>query len=96
MRPFSLSFAPARLSLRVWAAQFQGIGHRFSHNCPELVNGTWEGIYYTDYPVEVTAIPDQGYHFVGWSGDLSVSDESIEVYLKEGGMKIAAVFEKDK
>lgn len=61
---------------------------------PDLENGNWQGQYYTDYPITVTAQPREGYQFVEWTGDV-VSDQSkIEVYIKEGGIQLNAIFKK--
>ena len=56
---------------------------------------SFEGEYYTDYPIEVTAIAEEGYRFVGWEGDISSKEESLEITLSEEGVKIRAVFEKN-
>lgn len=56
---------------------------------------TWEGLYYSDFPVVVSAKPNEGYHFIGWQGDVSGTEETMTVSLKEGGISIQAVFEKD-
>ncbi len=41
--------------------------------------------------VELTAIPDEGYHFTGWSGDLSGSSNPESVTLT-GDLSVTAVF----
>lgn len=55
----------------------------------------WEGYYYSDFPVTVSAKPKEGYHFVGWQGDVSEKSNTITVSLKEGEVSLRAVFEKD-
>lgn len=61
---------------------------------PDLSDGTWSGEYFTDYPVTLTAVPEDGYEFAGWEGDISATDPTVEVTLAAGGMKINARFEK--
>lgn len=63
---------------------------------PAMINGSWSGEYFTDYPVTVTAQPAEGYEFIGWSGSV-VSDEiTIEVPVTEGGIELTAEFQKIK
>jgi len=52
---------------------------------PEIENGNWTGTYFSDIPVTLQAIPNDGYHFVGWK-TLSPSKQSI----------INVTFESDK
>ena len=61
---------------------------------PELENGTWQGQYYTDYPVTLTAQPKEGYQFVKWAGDVESASPKIEVDIREGGIQLHAVFKK--
>lgn len=56
---------------------------------------TWEGYYYSDFPVTLTAQPDEGYHFVAWQGGVSGTNASIQVSLEHGDVFVQAVFEKD-
>ena len=61
---------------------------------PDLSQGSWTGQYYTDYPVTVTAIPTDGYQFVGWSGSVTSKETTIEADVLAGGIVLEAVFEK--
>lgn len=61
---------------------------------PNLENGEWIGKYYTDYPITVTAIPKDGYRFVGWNGTFISDNDTIEVNVLPGGITLEAVFEK--
>ena len=57
---------------------------------------TWEGYYYSDFPVTLTAQPNEGYHFVSWQGDASGTDTSINISLEQGEVSVQAIFEKDQ
>lgn len=54
----------------------------------------WTGRYFTDYPIVLEATPDEGYRFVGWSGDISSQENVVEIHLPKGGLRVEAVFEK--
>ncbi|MBD5486436.1 MAG: hypothetical protein HDR18_13115 [Lachnospiraceae bacterium] len=57
---------------------------------------TWEGYYYSDFPVSVTVQPHEGYRFIGWQGDVSGTDDKLSVSLENGEVSLQALFEKDK
>lgn len=58
--------------------------------------GTWEGYYYSDFPLSVTARAQEGYHFAGWQGDIPEGGkESLSVSLEDGDVTLRAVFEKN-
>ncbi len=59
----------------------------------KFFEGGWEGKYYTDYPITITAKANEGYRFVGWEGDIEQTGEVIEASV-EGGLVLRAVFEK--
>ena len=52
----------------------------------------WRGSYFTDYPVTVTAVPAEGYRFVGWQGDCESEETVIEVDVTGEGICLRAVF----
>lgn len=54
----------------------------------------WSGRYFTDYPITVTAVPQEGYEFVGWSGAAAGSEEQMEVEIANGGITLVAEFRK--
>lgn len=71
-------------------------GHiRLNTIVPDLSEGTWSGRYYTDFPVTVTAVAEEGYVFKGWSGDIHSEETSLELKLTTGGTSLYAVFEKE-
>lgn len=53
----------------------------------------WEGQYFTDYPISLTACPNEGWHFAGWK-ETGSSEASMEAAPEEG-LVLTAVFEKD-
>ena len=65
---------------------------------PELSEGEWTGSYFTDYPVTVTAVANDGYRFAGWqSGHISDGGSEqpvLTVEIPEGGIRLQAVFQK--
>ena len=61
---------------------------------PDLLEGSWTGRYYTDYPVTVTAVPAEGYEFVGWSGSVVSDSVTIEMEVEAGGSTLEACFRK--
>lgn len=63
---------------------------------PDFVDGFWNGQYFTDYPITLTAIPNEGYHFARWSKDVEDIKNDIEISVPIGGVNIEAVFEKDE
>ncbi|MBQ3528192.1 MAG: CotH kinase family protein [Clostridia bacterium] len=58
-------------------------------------DGEWNGEYISGYSVTLTAIPEEGYMFAGWEGDVSSTEESLTVDLTEAGLTLEAVFEKE-
>lgn len=64
--------------------------------CPDFTEtGSFEGQYYTDYPITVTAIPKEGYRFAGWSGDIDTKEAGITLDLPKQGVLLLAEFEKE-
>ncbi len=62
---------------------------------PDTSSGAWSGQYYSDCPVTLTVIPDSGYEFTGWSGDLSGSETEVTLTLSEA-MSVQADFAEKK
>ncbi len=59
---------------------------------PDLTNA-WIGKYYSDCPITLTAIPDEGYEFTGWSDDLSGTENTVTLTLSQV-MSVQANFEE--
>ena len=67
---------------------------RLNTTTPDISDGSWTGKYYTDYPVTVTAVPAEGYKFVGWNGSVTLNDATIETEVFDGGITLEAIFQK--
>lgn len=62
-------------------------------------DGKWSGEYYTDYPITLTAIANNGYRFVRWQSDIfsenDCANETVELTIPQKGGIIKAIFEKE-
>lgn len=58
----------------------------------DLSSGAWEGQYFTDYPITVTALPQPGYVFAGWKGSADSTQTQLTIAV-DGGIQLEAVFE---
>ena len=54
----------------------------------------WKGMYYTDYPISISATAKKGYRFCGWKGDIVSEQETVELIVPAGGITLQAEFEK--
>ena len=61
---------------------------------PELINDAWTGKYFTEIPITIKAIPDEGYEFKEWSGFDESIQQSDEIILFESKEIIATFIEK--
>ena len=57
-----------------------------------MKEGKWSGKYFTNIPITIRAIPNEGIKFKEWSGDKTSDEESIDVSLTKN-MTIIANFE---
>lgn len=61
-------------------------------------NGKWCGEYYTDYPITLFAVANEGWYFAGWETgvvqDEMTTESAIELAVPESGLFIRAVFEQ--
>ena len=87
-----------KAELTITASDPAGGKIRVNSITPELTEGSWSGDYYGDYPIELSAMPDNGYRFKCWldRSDGSVYSESsdIEIQLISGENRFEAVFEE--
>lgn len=61
----------------------------------------WQGEYFTDYPVTVSAATKEGYRFAGWEVDGGegreyIAETSVKLEIPKSGLHIKAVFEKEE
>lgn len=79
-------------SLQTITLQTNGGGKvQVSSVIADTSSGRWTGKYFSDSPVTITAIPDEGQEFTGWSGDASGSDKTITITLNQA-LNITASF----
>jgi len=55
----------------------------------------WQGDYFTDVPVKFTAVPNLGFRFKGWTGNVE-SDSVMITKILTDGISLTANFEKDE
>ncbi len=58
---------------------YSNAGGKIQVNSLELTSNEfpWSGVYFQDNTVHVKAIPNPGYKFTGWSGDVQTTNESL-------------------
>lgn len=61
---------------------------------PDLINDVWTGEYFTEIPITIKAIPDEGYEFKEWSGYDKLTQQSDEIILLESKEITATFIEK--
>lgn len=62
--------------------QINSIG--INQGTPGITNpDEWSGVYFSEIPISITAIPQDGYSFAGWRGILEGASEYIEIVLTE-------------
>ncbi|MBT4484775.1 MAG: T9SS type A sorting domain-containing protein, partial [Candidatus Latescibacteria bacterium] len=71
----------------------QSGGGKIKINSLVIEDYPWNGIYFKDVPIQVTALPDLGYRFIGWTGVTPEDSPSLEITLTDN-ISVAAVFEK--
>ena len=54
----------------------------------------WIGKYFKDHQIKLTAVPNPGYTFIGWSGGSNDTSDSLEIIVEDWST-IQANFEKD-
>ena len=48
-------------------------------NSLQLNSATWQGEYFDNIPVSLTAVPNEGYRFSHWQGDVNTNSASLEL-----------------
>ncbi|MDB9889094.1 InlB B-repeat-containing protein [Flavobacteriaceae bacterium] len=61
----------------------------------EIVNAGRTTDYDSGTTVKLTAVPSEGWEFVGWTGDIESSEESVQIVIGEP-KEVTATFEKKK
>ena len=61
-------------------------------NTVEVDSYPWQGEYFGDIPITITAIPAPGYQFAGWQGDAGTESQIILSLLEDG--EFVAMFEE--
>jgi hypothetical protein len=104
-----VSFAnlrPSAMLNHIWNTMKPGEKHQLTFDVSDAGAGSvklntifvrdfpWKGIYFNDVPVTVTAVPEPGYRFTGWTGDISSSAPSIS-FNPAPWMTVVANFEAD-
>jgi hypothetical protein len=64
-------------------------------NSLNLTEFPWQGTYFPDVPVKLTAKPNPGYRFVKWEGVTTNSNLQTISINPKAGMKVTAIFEGD-
>lgn len=80
-------------SISLGAKDSQGGTVRVNTVTPDLRDGLWQGRYFSEYEITLTAIPAEGYVFTGWTGDVTEQKPEITIRLTED-MELTANFEK--
>lgn len=60
-------------------------------NSLRLTDASWQGVYFNDIPVSLTAVPKEGYVFSRWQGDIDDNRAEIELN-RSTNTSIEAVF----
>ncbi len=76
---------------RTWSGSPEG-GSVLVNTASTGDSRTWSGFYYTDYPLTVTAVPEEGWEFAGWSGAASGRELTQDVTVRDGGVRLHARF----
>jgi hypothetical protein len=63
-------------------------------NSLQLTGANWQGQYFNNIPVSLTAVPNQGYVFSHWQGDIDQVDSTVELS-RSSNTSLEAVFIRD-
>ena len=59
---------------------------------PDASGGVFEPLFYRGVPLQLVAVPDEGYEFVGWSGVVGATTDTLSVVLDETYPSLTATF----
>ena len=60
-------------------------------NSLQLTSASWQGEYFDNVPVSLTALPNEGYVFSHWQGDIDAISDSLELN-RSNNTSLEAVF----
>ena len=63
-------------------------------NSLQLSSANWQGQYFNDIPVSLTAVPNAGYVFSHWQGDIDNANSTVELS-RSSSTSLEAVFIRD-
>ncbi len=69
----NLSLSGTTADINVSVNDSQGGSVKVNTITPDFSSGSFTGTYLTDYPVTLTAIPNEGYEFAGWTNSSETS-----------------------
>ncbi len=69
-------------------------GGHITLNHISISDSVWQGDYFAGVPVKLTAVPNRGYTFLGWSGDVLSDSATISRVLSDD-VSFTAHFERD-
>lgn len=70
-------------------------GGKIKLNTLSISENSWSGMYFQNVPITITAIPNEGYIFAGWEGDVDSDSEEIEITLNDNNISLTANFVQD-
>lgn len=81
-------------TLRVEIAQLFGGSVKLNSIYPDAKNGSWSGLYFSGTTIELTAIPEAGSSFTGWTvnGESAGSSATLEIALTDTVIILEAEF----
>lgn len=88
---FRLTGTPEKLTIRADSTMGSVV---VNTSTIDLSSGEWSGLYFTDYPVTITAEARDGYQFLGWKGNAASTDATITIPV-DGGITLEAEFVKN-
>ncbi|HEX9974687.1 MAG TPA: CotH kinase family protein, partial [bacterium] len=68
-------------------------GGKLKLNSLTLPQFPWQGDYFKEIPIQIEAIPNDGYHFIGWS-DSSFGNDAAITLIPSQDVAITAIFDE--